>query len=229
MEVTGNGSAGCGFLERLEERARAELAAAGREVRYRTGSSVFREGDQGGFVVLITQGRVKVVASTAEGTEAVLGIRGPGDLLGELAALDGNGATRLASVVALEPLTCRLVPVAELHAFLAAHPRAMIELLRTVADRMRDAEQRRVEAGAYSTSRRLAGLLAELSDTYGRAAEDGIHVELPLSQQELAGLVGASRESVARAFRTLRDRDLVSTAARTVIVHDVGALRGYHR
>jgi CRP-like cAMP-binding protein len=102
-----------------------------------------------------------------------------------------------------------------------------VELLRTVADRMRDAERRRVEVGAYGTSRRLARLLSELTDTYGRAADDGIHVELPLSQQELAGLVGASRESVARAFKTLRDSHLVSTAARTVIVHDVGALRGY--
>jgi CRP/FNR family cyclic AMP-dependent transcriptional regulator len=225
--VTRAGPAGRGFLERLDEPSRTALAAAGREVRYRQGASVFRVGDPGGFVVLITGGRAKVVASTAEGTEVLLGIRGPGELLGELAALDADHAARLASLVALEPLTCRVVPVGEFSTFLEAHPQAMVELLRTMADRMRDAERRRVEAGAYSTSRRLAGLLAELSDTYGRTADDGVHVELPLSQQELAGLVGASRESVARAFKTLRDHDLVSTAARSVVVRDVGALRGF--
>jgi CRP/FNR family cyclic AMP-dependent transcriptional regulator len=225
--VSRAGPAGRGFSERLDEATRAALASAGREARYRQGATVFRVGDPGGFVVLITEGRAKVVASTAEGTEVLLGIRGPGELLGELAALDADDATRLASLVALEPLTCRLVPVDEFATFLEAHPLAMVELLRTMADRMRDAERRRVEAGAYSTSRRLAGLLAELSDTYGRPADDGIHVELPLSQQELAGLVGASRESVARAFKTLRDHDLVVTAARSVVVRDVGALRGF--
>lgn len=225
--MSGRRPAGRGFFERLDERARTDLVGVGRERRYRKGTAVFRLGDPGGFVVLITDGRAKVVASTDDGAEQLLGIRGPGDLVGELAALDLEDARRMASVIALEPLSCRLVPVDEFATFLERHPRAALALLRTVADRMRDAERRRVELGSYSTSRRLARLLAELSDTYGLATDDGVRVELPLSQQELAGLVGASRESVARAFKTLRGHGLVSTGARSVTVRDVSTLRAY--
>lgn len=225
--MSGPRPASRGFLERLDERARAALAAAGNEGRYRKGDALFRVGDRGGFVVLITEGRAKVVVPSEEGTEVVLGIRGPGDVVGEMAALDHDDAPRMASIVALEPLRCRVVPVDEFAAFLDTHPRAALALLRTVADRMRDAESRRVELGTASTSRRLARLLTELSDTYGRVTGDGIRLDLPLSQQELAGLVGASRESVARAFKTLRTHGLVSTGTRSVVVHDLRSLRVY--
>jgi CRP-like cAMP-binding protein len=220
---------GGGFLEWLEPATRAELEAAGSFRRYPRRAALFVEGDPGTFVVLILEGRAKVVATTPEGTEVVLSIRGPGDLVGELASIDVERAPRMASVIALEPMVCRVLTTSDFVGFLEAHPDAAMALVRTVAARMRDSERRRVEFGAYDTTRRLAGLLVELSDSHGRETDDGVHVEMPLSQQELAGLVGCSRESVARALIDLRTRGLVSTGRRSLVVHDIDGLRAYAR
>jgi CRP-like cAMP-binding protein len=225
--VGGAAPAGGGFLERLEPTTRAELERAGTFRRYPRRAVLFVEGDPGTFVVLILEGRAKVVATTPDGTEVVLSIRGPGDLVGELAAIDVEGAPRMASVIALEPIACRVLTTSEFVDVLESHPDAAMALLRTVAARMRDSERRRVEFGAYDTARRLAGLLVELSGTDGRATAEGIHVEMPLSQQELAGLVGCSRESVARALIALRARGLVATGRRSLIVRDLDGLRDF--
>jgi CRP-like cAMP-binding protein len=205
------------------------LESAGSFRRYSPRAALFVEGDPGTFVVLILEGRAKVVATTPEGTEVVLSIRGFGDLVGELASIDAEGVPRTASVVALEPIACRVIPTAEFVGFLEAHPDAAMALLRTVAARMRDSERRRVEFGAYDTARRLAGLLVELSTTHGRPTDQGVRVAISLSQQELAGLVGCSRESVARALVALRQRGLVSTGRRSLVVRDVDGLRDYAR
>jgi CRP-like cAMP-binding protein len=225
----GPNALGGGFLERLEPSARSELLAAGRAVRYPKRAALFVEGDPGNFVVVILEGRVKVVATTAEGTEVLLSIRGPGDLVGELSAVDVDRSPRTASVIALEPIACRLLSADEFVAFLETHPGAAIELLRTVAGRMRDSERRRVEFGAYDAARRLAGMLVELAAVHGRSTDEGIRLELALSQQELAGLIGCSRESVSRAFIALRQRGLVSTGRRSLIVRDADGLRAYAR
>jgi CRP-like cAMP-binding protein len=227
--VAGSAPTAGGFLDRLDPRTRGELEAAGRSRRYPAGATLFAEGDPGTFVVLIVEGRAKVVATTPEGTEVVLSIRGPGDLVGEMAAVDIGSVPRMAGVVALEPLSSRVLTTAEFVSFLETHTDAAMALLRTMAGRMRDSERRRVEFGAYDTARRLADLLVELTGTHGRATADGIHVELPLTQQDLAGLVGCSRESVARALVALRSRGLVSTGRRSLTVRDVDGLRDYAR
>jgi CRP/FNR family transcriptional regulator, cyclic AMP receptor protein len=225
--VGGAAPGGGGFLERLEPATRAELESTGAFRRYPRRAVLFVEGDPGTFVVLVLDGRAKIVATTPDGTEVVLSIRGPGDLVGELAAIDVEGAPRMASVIALEPIACRVLTTSEFVSFLEVHPDAAMALLRTVAARMRDSERRRVEFGAYDTARRLAGLLVELSGTHGRITAEGIHVEMPLSQQELAGLVGCSRESVARALIALRARGLVSTGRRSLFVRDLDGLRDF--
>ena len=203
------------------------MLAAGWHRRYATGSPLFVEGDPADSVVLIITGRTKIVVVTSDGVEIVLSLRGPGDLVGELAIIDNDPRPRSASVVAIEPVECRMLSATEFRRFLEEHPRATIELLRMVATRLRDAERHRVEFGAVDTSRRLARLLVELAEEAGHTTEEGTRLEVSLSQQELAGLVGASRESVARALTTLRTRGVVSTGRRVVVVRDLGALRTY--
>ena len=98
-------------------------------------------------------------------------------------------------------------------------------LLRLVTSRLRDADRKRVEFGAFDIAARVAGRLVELADRFGEPVPDGVRIPVPLSQDELAGWVGASREAVAKALRVLRDRGLLTTGRRTMTVLDLDGLR----
>src|SRR5439155_20462513 len=102
------------------------------------------------------------------------------------------------------------------------HPRAALELVRMLVGRLRESDRRRVEFGAYDITRRLAALLVDLAM---EAEAHGTDPVVRLSQHEIAGLIGASRESVARALVSLRARGLVETGRRTITVVDLEGLR----
>ncbi len=217
------------FLDDLGSADRAALLEAGTGRHYRKGEPLFVAGDAGGFVVLLTEGRVKVTAPAPNGTEAVLSLRGPGDLVGELSALEDEAVERVATVVALEPVVCRVVRAEDFREILASRPAISLGLLRMVSARLRASDRRLVEYGAYDTVRRLARLLAEMAGADGRGPERGrVHVlRTGLTQDDLAGMVGASRESVARGLATLRSLGLVTTGRGRVDVRDLPGLRTF--
>jgi len=217
--ATASGSFTGGF----SDAERAALLALGRERQYPRNSRVFTEGDLSDFVVVVVEGRIKVLTSTSGGTEAVLGIRTPSALVGELAAFDGG--PRTASAIALEPLTVRLISADDFREFVARSPGAALELIRMLMGRLREGDRRRVEFGAYDATSRVARLLCDLAAEHVRRPDGA--VEVRLAQHELAGLVGASRESVARALAVLRDQSLVTTGRGTVTILDPESLRAF--
>ena len=217
------------FLHLLRPDDASTLTGLGWLRRYRTGSRVILQGDDGDTVFLILEGRVKVTLDTAEGRETVLGVLGPGELLGEFEAIDTAGGPRTASNVALEPLACRVFTGDEFRAYLESHPLVAPVLLRVIIRRLRAADQRRADAGSLDTAHRLARFLVELADQRGQPDADGIGVDIPLTQDELASLIAASRESVVRALTSLRARRLIATARRRITIRDLDSLRAYAR
>ncbi|MFI6787335.1 Crp/Fnr family transcriptional regulator [Nonomuraea sp. NPDC050383] len=209
------------FLSMLTPEEVEALRAAGRPRRWERGSTVMSEGDTSDWVLVLTEGRVKVSSHTSSGTEVVLAVRGPGALLGEMCAIDGS--PRSATVTTLEPVAG--IVVRDFPAFLQAHGRVAVLLMRLVTGRLRDADRKRVEYGAFDTTGRVATRLLELADRYGEKTNGGVRVALPLSQDELAGWTGASREAVSKALRSLRDRGLIETGRRRVVIHDLEGLR----
>ncbi|MFF0869309.1 Crp/Fnr family transcriptional regulator [Nonomuraea sp. NPDC003560] len=209
------------FLSLLTAEEVEALRAAGRPRRWDRGTTVITEGDAADWVLVLTQGRVKVSSHTSSGTEVVLAVRGPGALLGDMSAVDGS--PRSATVTALEPI--QGIVVRDFSGFLAAHGRIAVLLLQLLVGRLRDADRKRVEYGAFDTTGRVATRLLELADRYGEPTSTGVRVALPLSQDELAGWTGSSREAVSKALRTLRDRGLIETGRRRVVIHDVEGLR----
>lgn len=214
-----------GFLGLLTRDERAALDERGSRRKVRRGTFLFTEGESSEHVIVVLAGRLKVSSFTQEGKEVVLAVRGPGDLLGEFSALDGE--PRLGSVAALEPAEVVVVPASRFQEFLELHPRIAVLLLRIVVGKLREAERQRVEFGAYDTVGRVARRLLELVDRYGEhgAPDEGIAIDLPITQEELAGWTGASREAVSKALRELRGRGLVETRRRRIVVLDVEALR----
>lgn len=210
------------FLDALDERAQAGLRDRAVARSWPAGATLFHEGDEADHVLVVTSGLVKAVAVSDEGQTTALALRGPGEILGELAAVDGG--TRSASVVAIEAVEALNIPSAAFREFLRDQPGAALALLAGVADRLRDASRRQAEFGTLDATARVARMLAELGDTYGEPVADGLRIDI-VSQDELASLCGASREAVARALRTLRDDDVIRTGRRTVTISDVDRLR----
>ena len=170
-------------------------------------------------------GRVKVVAMTAHGREVVLAFRGPGQLVGELAVLDGS--PRSASVEAVERVDALSVGVDSFRSFLADHPAASLTLLGMLSRRLRDADAKRIEFSEFTTIQRVAARLLEYGKLFGRD-EPGGGLGVPLAQDELAGATGASIESVGRALQTLRKLKCVETRRRDIRILDVEALEALY-
>ena len=209
-----------GFGAALKPDEFDDLLSRGVRRPFRRGSFIMTEGEASDHVVVLLSGRAKVSSYTEDGKEVVLAVRGPGELLGDFSALDG--APRSATVAALETIEALILGSERFLQFLEDHPRVAILLLRTWSHRVRDADRKRVEFGAYDTPGRVARRLLELVERYGD--QEG-RITLSLTQDELAGWTGSSREAVSKALREFRDRGWITTGRRSIVVLDVDALR----
>jgi CRP-like cAMP-binding protein len=157
------------------------------------------QGASGSHVVLLRQGFAKVTVNTAGGREALLGLRVAGDLVGEMSAL--NRQPRSATVTSCTPGRVSLIQKPELRAFLVRYPWAALELTGMVADRLRAANQFRIEFTAYPAAVRLSRVIAKIALSYGRRTPDGLVVGVGLTQVELASLCGAAEVTIQKALR----------------------------
>jgi CRP-like cAMP-binding protein len=191
--------------------------------RYRRGEALFSEGDIADRVFMLESGWVIVRSAAANGDDVVLGLRGPGEILGELSILDGK--PRSATAIAVADLEAVVTPAEHLIRTLERDPAANRELLIVIADRLREADRRRLEFATKDALGRIATRLLELAERFGEEVADGVRIDLPLHQEDLASWCGASRESTVRAMRTLRRLGIVTTARLAVIIHDDEGLR----
>jgi CRP-like cAMP-binding protein len=205
-----------------DDRMAGALRREGRPVRFRRGQALFTEGDLADRVFVIERGWVMISSIAPGGREIVLGLRGPGDVIGDLSALDG--APRSATALAAGEVEATVAPGSALTRALNDAPTA-VELLRVLANRLRDADRKRLEFASLDTLGRVAWRLQELAERFGVATANGIEVELPLSQEQLASWCGASREATVKALAALRTLGCVSTGRRSVVIRDPDALR----
>ena len=209
------------FLDRLAPDDAAELLGLGRRRQYPAQSILFFEGDDVHDVVLVRAGELKVAVALDE-REVVLEVVGPGDILGELAAIDGR--PRSARAVTLTVVEVVVVPAASFRTFLGGHPEAALALMQHLAGRLRRASRRQVELGALDSTARVCGRLVDLMARYGRPAGPGVLIRGPLNQSDIAAWAGLSREAVVKALNRLRAVGWVTTTPRTITVLDVPAV-----
>jgi len=194
----------------------------GRGATFERGERLMHEGEPGDSVALILTGRVKVSHTSASGREIVVDLRGPGELVGELSALDR--APRSSSVTAIEPVEAMVVPASGFRTLMDRVELAH-ELLEMLISRFRDADRKRVEFGASDTVGRAAARIVELAERYGEPSAEAVEISLPVSQEELAGWTGASLAALTNALRTLRGLGWIETDRRRITVRDMEALR----
>ncbi len=171
-----------------------QLATSLRRRRYAEGQVIFAQGDPGSSLYVVEEGSVRICRASAEGKEVVLAMLGPGEFLGELALLDGE--PRSADAVAQESCQLALLPREDFLRFLESKPHTALRLLAVVSRRLRDADQMVQDALCLDVPARLARVLLDLAESRGQSHEAGTLISLRLTQSELAGMVGATRESV---------------------------------
>lgn len=221
--MLGERTTGLTFLSRLDPDARDALVGAGVQRHYRPGNPVYQEGGKADTIAVLMDGRVKISTVTPDGRDVLLAFRSAGDLLGEMSTLVGE--PRTARVIAIDPVRLLIVPFGVFDQLLDEHQGLVAALLQTLVDRVVDSDRHRVEL-EHETDQRLVLQLIRLMDRFGTPGADGsVVVDLPLSQDDLASLILASRGAVARALRDLRHDAVVRTARRKLVICDPAALR----
>jgi CRP-like cAMP-binding protein len=201
----------------------AELRARGRLRRWRPGEVVFSEGDHSDDVHLVEEGHLKVSSFSEDGQEVVLAVFGPGELVGELSAVDHR--TRSGTLTALEAAATTQLAAPAFEEFLRAHPDRTLMLLRIVTRRLRDADLRGVEYATVDLPGRLAARLVDLAVRFGVRSDDAGGLSVAVSHDELAAWTASSREAVSKALAGFRVEGWVRTARRQVVVTNLPALR----
>ncbi|MFF5084876.1 Crp/Fnr family transcriptional regulator [Actinoplanes sp. NPDC000266] len=211
------------FLGGLAPAAADELLGLSARHRYESGRPILREGALGSHVVVLESGFVKV--TTADfGT--LLGIRLPGELVGEIGAL--TGSPRNATVTACGTVHAGVVTKAAFEDFLRRHPAASTLVMAMIARQLTWANRRRSDFTAFPAPVRLARLLVEIAETCGRDRPGGgVEIAVPLSRPELAAMIAASRATVQNAVQELRTAGLIATAYRRIVVLDLAALAAF--
>jgi CRP/FNR family cyclic AMP-dependent transcriptional regulator len=210
------------FLGSLTPAVATELLGLSVQREFEPGRTVLREGDRETHIELLISGFVKVTTSV-DGFETLLGIRLPGELIGEIGALTGE--PRNATVTACGTVVAGVVGRAAFDAFLRRHPEAFLRVTAAVAEQLRWANRRRTDFAPYPAHVRLARLLVDIAEVCGRPVEGGaIEIGVPLSQPELATMIAVAQATIQKALQDLRRRGLISTGYRRMTLVDPPAL-----
>ncbi|MFD0204077.1 MULTISPECIES: Crp/Fnr family transcriptional regulator [Saccharothrix] len=193
------------------------LMATGVERDYLSGSVVCHEGEVTRHVLVVRRGLLRVTATTANGSEKVLAVRGAGDIVGERSAVDGR--PRSATVRALGAVRALVLSAGSFASLCQRYPRIAWSVLIVVVARQRDTDRQRMQISGTATQR-VAAVLIDMALERG-IADQGV---IALSQEDLAGIAGTSRESLVRVLRVLREEGIISTGRRKIDIHQVRRL-----
>jgi CRP-like cAMP-binding protein len=210
------------FLGGLDATEMAALRTTGRSVRVRSGNYLCREGEVANGVWFMLAGTVKLTKVAPSGREALLELRGPGEIVGEMGAIDGQ--TRSADVVALSAVDALVVSVDQFLGLMRSRALFATRLAEVLVARVRQASSRQLELGTVDVMGRVCARLAEVVQSRGESTADGVLVR-GITQHDLAAWVGTSRDSVVRVLRQLRNAGLAESGRGRLLVRDVAAVR----
>ncbi|OLT43253.1 Crp/Fnr family transcriptional regulator [Serinicoccus sp. CNJ-927] len=191
--------------------------------RLARGDVVFHEGDPGDSLYVITRGKVKLSKAASDGRESLLSVLGPGEMFGELSLFDPG--PRLTTAYVVSDTEFISLGNDALRSFLEQHPEVAMQMLAGLAHRLRKTNEGLSDLVFTDVPGRVAKALLDLSDRFGRRSEAGLVVAHDLTQEELAQLVGASRETVNKALADFAQRGWVILGAKSVTLRDVDRLR----
>lgn len=207
----------------LDDEIVQALQATMSKVHLDRGEVLFREGQRGDRLYVITAGKIKLGRTSSDGRENLLSIQGPGEMFGELSLFDPGPRTATATAVAESELIG--LGNDQLYEFLDQRPAVSITLLAALARRLRRTNDSLSDLVFTDVPGRVAKALLDLSSRFGRLTDEGTLVAHDLTQEELAQLVGASRETVNKALADFATRGWLKLEARAVMLLDLERLQ----
>jgi CRP/FNR family cyclic AMP-dependent transcriptional regulator len=210
------------IFQGLDPAAANTLRAAMSPVKLRKGQALFKEGDDGDNLYIITSGKIKLGTKSQDGRENLLMVLGPGDMFGDLSLFDSGPRTSTATAVTESRLLSlgqeKVIP------WVREHPEASLHLLARLASRLRRTNEVVSDLVFSDVPGRVAKALIDLGVKFGEKTSEGFRVHHDLTQEELAQLVGASRETVNKALADFAQRSWIKLEARAVLILDYDRL-----
>lgn len=195
--------------------------------RLKKNTVVFHENDPAAAFYLVKSGRVKIYKTGPEGREQVLSILGDGQIFGDVPAFDGGPYPASAATMADSEIY--LIRSEDFQALVRQHPEVALKIIRVLGQRLRQSMELVRDLSFKQVPHRLAGLLVKLAAEYGTESEAGLLIELPLSRQELADIVGTSRETITRELKKMEREGMIVVDRRQLTINDPERLRAWAR
>lgn len=187
-------------------------------VRYPRSATIFNEGEPGDRLYIITSGKVKLARHSHDGRENLLTVMGPSDMFGELSIFDPG--PRTSSAICVTEVHCATMNSETLHNWINAHPEISDQLLRVLARRLRRTNAALADLIFTDVPGRVAKTLLQLANRFGVQEGSVLRVNHDLTQEEIAQLVGASRETVNKALATFSTRGWIRLEGKSVLICD---------
>lgn len=199
------------------------LASLLRPHQYARGEMLFLAGDQGTSLCLIAAGRIRIQLTGPDGREVTINVYGPGEIVGEMALLDGE--PRSADAIAQDPTHVYWLHRDDFVTFLQRYPHAAMTMMAGLSRRLRHTTRVVENTTLRDVPARLAQVILELAELHGRQMPEGICIDLRLTQSDLAARIGASRETVNRVIRSFEAQGLLRWSSVGTMLLRVDRLR----
>ncbi len=199
------------------------LSSVAKRRTFRAGEVIFHRDDPGQVLYIIKDGKVKICIISPDGQEVSLAVLGKGEYFGEFALLDG--LPRSTDAVALEKVECYTLQRSDFHNAILKNPKIAILVMEALIKRLRNTDQMVEDLIFLDVYGRVAKKLLELADAHGVKVDDGVRIDVRLTQQELASMVGASRESVNKVLGYFTDKNFISTDKHRITLHRMADLK----
>jgi CRP/FNR family transcriptional regulator/CRP/FNR family cyclic AMP-dependent transcriptional regulator len=203
-------------FEGLPEAELADLAASVRTRSFREDEVIFHRDDPGAAFFIVESGRVKILLIGEDGRESLIALMSAGDSFGEMAVLDGEN--RSATAIALEPTRTLFIRGDDLMAFLERSPKAAMRFVHLLAKRLRTTNETLSDMVFFDVYGRVAKKLIDLSHHHGTPTANGTQIAVALTQQDLASLIGSSRESVNKVMKFFRDKGYIAVERQKITI-----------
>lgn len=212
------------FFSWLADEEQQQLARRTEMVSCRRNCQLFFHDDPSDNIYLVKEGKVKLTRTSPEGRQIILDILGPGEIFGEL-ALTGEKVRSHGAEALQDALVC-IIPRLVFEDLLQRHPEMTLRVLKLVGLRRRELEMRLEDLVFQPVAGRLALALLWQSERHGKAQADG-SIRIPITQSDLAQLIGASREAVAEQLAGLKRQGLIKTSYRAIFLTDPKGLKTF--
>jgi CRP/FNR family cyclic AMP-dependent transcriptional regulator len=210
------------FANLPDEDLRALMAVA-RKRTFRAGEVIFHREDVGQVLYVLKEGKVNICLMSPEGQAISLVVLGKGDFFGELAILDG--LPRSTDAIALERVECYTIQRSDIRNAIMKSPKLAIQVLEILCWRLRKTDDKVEDLVVLDVYGRVAKKLLDLAQEHGVNTEDGTRIDLRLTQQDLASMVGASRESVNKVLGYFTDKGYISSDKHKITLHRLNELK----